>query len=176
MNYHNITHDDMLNGSGLRVCLWTSGCTHQCANCQNPQTWDKNSGIQFDIDAEKELFHELSKNYISGITYTGGDPLHENNVKTLLDLTKKIKENFPNKNIWIYTGYTFEQIMFPYCTNEDKDIASIRKELIGLCDVLVDGEYVEELRDVSLKWKGSSNQRVIDIRKTTNNQSIVLYS
>ena len=101
MYYHNITTDDMLNGSGLRVCLWCSGCGHHCDSCQNPQTWNVTSGIEFSEDAEKELFEELDKDYISGITFTGGDPLHDNNVETIYKLCIKIKQKYPTKNIWV---------------------------------------------------------------------------
>lgn len=105
MNYHNITHDDMNNGDGLRVVLWLSGCSHKCKNCQNPQTWNSNSGILFDEDAKNEIFNELSKDYISGITFSGGDPLHENNLMDVANLIFKVKENFPKKTIWLYAQY-----------------------------------------------------------------------
>ena len=96
MNYHNLTYPDQNNGDGLRVVLWLSGCPHHCFNCQNPQTWDENSGIEFDIEAKKELFDELSKDYISGITFSGGDPLHENNIIEVNNIIQEIKKQFPN--------------------------------------------------------------------------------
>ncbi len=178
MQYHNITHDDMLNGSGLRVVLWVSGCNHRCEDCQNPQTWDCKSGIPFDVEAKKELFNELSKDYISGITFSGGDPLHENNLETVLDLINEIRISFPTKTIWLYTGYTWNQIMYPVVTddfnpNRDK-IIKMRQEIVKQCDVLVDGEYKKELRDVTLHWVGSSNQKVIDVNKTLKSDKIVL--
>ena len=111
MNYHNITYPDMLNGDGLRVVLWLSGCSHNCYKCQNPQTHNPNSGILFDERAEEELFRELSKDYISGLTLTGGDPLHENNLDGVLKIVNKIRLLFPEKTIWLYTGYTWEIIM-----------------------------------------------------------------
>ena len=110
MNYHNITKDDMLNGDGLRVVLWVAGCNHRCRGCQNPQTWDINSGIPFDNTAKLELFAELDKEYIDGITLSGGDPLHPQNLQSTTKLLKEIKEKYPNKTVWIYTGYTYEQI------------------------------------------------------------------
>lgn len=179
MNYLKIETENVCNGSGLRVVLWCSGCSHHCKNCQNPQTWDINSGIPFDEKAKKELFSELSKDYISGITFSGGDPMHENNLQTVLDLVNEIRVSFPAKTIWLYTGFKLEDIIHPVITddlnpNRDK-IIKIRQEIIKQCDVLVDGRYVDELRDVSLKWCGSSNQRVINIQKTLNQNKIVLW-
>ena len=150
MNYHNITKDDMLNGNGLRVVLWVSGCNHHCFNCQNPQTWDENSGIPFDDNAEKELFEALDKPYISGITFSGGDPLYPNNRSEVTRLAKRIKTELPNKTIWLYTGYKYEEV---------KDL-----EIMQYVDILVDGEFIQELADNNLHWRGSSNQRVIDIK------------
>ena len=147
MNYHNITHDDMLNGDGLRVVLWVAGCTHHCKNCQNPETWDINSGIPFDKEAKEEIFDELKKPYISGITFSGGDPLHPKHRKQVLELAKEIKEKFPTKTVWCYTGFLYEEV---------KDIENLK-----YIDVLVDGEFKEELKDVNLPWVGSSNQRII---------------
>ena len=160
MNYHNITKDDMLNGEGLRVVLWVSGCNHHCPNCQNPITWDEKGGLPFDKKAEDELFEALDKPYIDGITFSGGDPLFPNNRNEVLRLIKKCKGVYPNKTIWLYTGYSWEEI----------------KHLDGieLVDVLVDGEFVEALKDNNLEWVGSSNQRVIDVKKTFNNGIIQL--
>ena len=107
MNYHNITYPDMNNGEGLRVVLWLSGCSHKCRGCQNPQTWDADSGIQFDESAKEELFRELGKDYISGLTLTGGDPLFDCNLEDVLELVNSIRKSFPQKTIWIYTGYLF---------------------------------------------------------------------
>lgn len=165
MNYHNIKKCDMLNGSGIRVSLWVSGCEHNCNQCQNPQTWDINSGIPFDQEAEKELFEAVKKDYISGITFTGGDPLHKSNLEDVLNLVNKIRLSLPNKNIWIYSGYSWEDI-----NQDDK-----RREIVSNCDVLVEGRYIDELRDVSLKWRGSPNQRVIDVKKSISENGVVLY-
>mgnify|MGYP000069321419 CR=1 FL=1 len=147
MNYHNITKDDMLNGEGLRVVLWVAGCNHRCPGCQNPQTWDVEGGIPFDETAKQELFAELEKPYIDGITFSGGDPVHPCNRQSIYELAREIKEKYPKKTIWVYTGYTYEQIQ--------------EINLIKYIDVLVDGPYVESLRDLSLEYRGSSNQRVI---------------
>lgn len=147
MNYHNIVHCDMRNGTGLRVTLFVSGCNHHCKGCHNPQTWDPNSGIEFDGVAKQELFAELNKDYISGVTFSGGDPLFPSNREVILSLCKEIKTLYPNKNIWLYTGYRYEQVK--------------HLEILKYIDVLVDGKYVEKLRSVNLPWVGSSNQKVI---------------
>ena len=147
MNYMNITHDDMANGVGLRVVLWVAGCSHHCKSCQNPTTWDENAGIIFDDDARNEIFHALGKSYIHGITFSGGDPLFFKNRETITSLAKEIKELFPNKSIWCYTGYEFEDI---------QDL-----EITKYVDVFVVGKFKEELADVNFKWAGSTNQRVM---------------
>ena len=141
MNYHNITTDDMLNGDGLRVVLWVSGCTHRCPGCQNPQTWDAEDGILFDDLAKAELFKELRKDYVDGITFSGGDPLFPDNRYEVFRLIEEIKSLLK---------------MWPV-------------------DVLVDGPYVEAARDVNLHWKGSANQRVIDVKRSLEQNEIVLW-
>ncbi len=161
MNYHNITHDDMLNGDGLRVVLFVSGCSLCCHNCQNPQTWDKDSGIPFDEDAKSEIFSELDKDYISGITFTGGHPLEHYNLDACTSLAREIKEKYPSKTIWLYTGLVYENVQ--------------NLDIMNYVDVVVDGAYVDGLRDISLKWRGSSNQRVIDVKKTKERGDIVLH-
>lgn len=166
----------MNNGDGLRVVLWLSGCSHHCFNCQNPQTWDSNSGIPFDESAKQEIFNELSKDYISGLTMSGGDPLHENNLSEVLSLVKEIRNSFPNKTIWIYTGYTWEDLInVKYPLDSKWEDKILRESIIELCDVLIDGEYIDEQRDVTLKWRGSKNQRVIDIKKSLKQGKVVLY-
>ena len=160
MNYHNITHDDMNNGDGLRVVLWCSGCSLHCKECQNPQTWEATSGILFDEKAEEEIFEQLSQSYISGITYSGGHPLESYNIETITNLAKKIKENFPNKTQWLYTGFLWENV---------KDL-----EIMQYLDVVVDGPYIDSQRDITLKWRGSSNQRIIDVQKSLKENNIVL--
>lgn len=161
MRYHNITHDDMLNGDGLRVVLWVSGCEHKCYNCHNKITWDINNGLIFDDNAKEEIFRQLEKDYIKGITFSGGDPLHKQNRTEVFNLVKEIKTKFPKKDIWLYTGYTWEEI-------NDLDI-------IDYIDVLVDGKYIEELSNPDLEWRGSSNQRVIDVKKTLIEDKVIIY-
>lgn len=160
MNYHNITKCDMLNGEGLRVVLWVSGCTHYCPNCQNQQTWSHDSGILFDEVAKNELFSELEKEHITGVTFSGGDPLSELNRTEVLELIKEIKDKYPSKNIWVYTGYS-------YCEVE-------HLEGLGLVDVLVDGKYIESLNFPSPKWRGSSNQRLIDVKESLKKGQVVI--
>lgn len=161
MRYHNITKDDMLNGDGLRVVLWVAGCSHCCKECHNPVTWDPNGGLPFDQNAKEELFGELEKDYISGITFSGGDPLHASNRFEVKDLAKEIREKFPNKTIWLYTGSTWEQVShYP---------------VMQYLDVLVDGEFECDKKDTKLIWKGSSNQRVIDVKKSLKYNEAVLY-
>jgi len=160
MRFHNITKDDMLNGDGLRVVLWVAGCTHCCKGCQNPITWDVEGGVLFDDDAKAEIFEQLDKSYISGITFSGGDPLHPANRATIRELAKEIKEKYPNKSLWLYTGFTWEVIAeYP---------------IMQYLDVVVEGPFILEQRDVKLLWKGSSNQRVVDVKKTLASDNILV--
>jgi anaerobic ribonucleoside-triphosphate reductase activating protein len=149
----------MLNGHGIRVTLWVAGCEHRCKNCQNPFTWDVNGGIPFDQEAYSEICIDLKQDYCSGLTLSGGDPMHVDNRDAILELCKNIKSSFPGKTIWMYTGYTFEEI---------KD-----SPILKYIDVLVDGEYIEELRDVEAHWIGSTNQRIIDVQKTLKQNEII---
>lgn len=174
MNYHDIRTDDILNGEGLRVVLFVSGCNHYCKNCQNPQTWDYNSGIPFTKDNIEEIKNELKKDYISGLTLSGGDPLNKNNLKDICELCNIVKKEFPNKTIWLYTGYTWEAIIEEINLWHQEEF--ILKQIISLCDVLVDGRYVDELSDINYPWAGSINQRVIDVKKTLEKGEIILYN
>ena len=161
MRFHNITKDDMLNGDGLRVVLWVSGCEHHCKNCQNPVTWDINCGVVFDDSAKKEIFDELEKDYISGITFSGGDPLHMQNRDEVGALIGEIKGKFPDKIVWVYTGYSWEDVNgLPFM---DK------------IDVLVDGKFIDERKNLKLHWRGSDNQSVIDVKKSLASGKKVLH-
>lgn len=162
MNYHNITKDDMLNGDGLRVVLWVAGCEHHCEGCHNPVTWNPDGGLPFDSNAQQEIIEQLCKDYVSGITFSGGDPLHPKNRNEVITICHNLKQLFPNKTVWVYTGYKWEDI----CWNRDflKDV-----------DVLVDGQFVQELADKNLKWKGSSNQRVINVQRSLKEGKVVLH-
>ena len=150
MRYHNITKDDMLNGDGLRVVLWVAGCSHCCKGCQNPLTWDPEGGLLFDDAAKREIFEQLSQSYISGITFSGGDPMHEANRLDVRNLMAEIKEKYPQKTIWMYTGDVWENIY--------------QNPMMQYVNVLVDGEFEIDKLDAKLLWKGSSNQRVIDVQ------------
>lgn len=151
----------MLNGEGLRTVLWVAGCSHNCPQCHNPVTWDINGGLAFDEAAKEELFEELKKDYISGVTFSGGDPLHEKNRKGIEKLAEDIREKFPDKTIWLYTGYEWEEICgLPFLPN---------------IDVIVDGEFKIEEKDNSLHWKGSANQRVIDVKESLKTGKVQLY-
>ena len=170
MNYIKITKNDIANGEGLRVTLWLSGCSHNCKGCHNPQTHNPINGILFDEKAEDEIFQELNKPYIAGLTFSGGDPLHENNLQDVLNLVNKIRLSLPKKNIWLYTGYTWEQIM-----NTNRIHNTLRQAIISKVDILIDGRYQDDKRDITLKWRGSSNQRVIDVQKSLSEGEVILY-
>lgn len=161
MRYHNITKDDMLNGEGLRGVLWLAGCSHHCPECQNPITWDACGGLPFDEEAKKELFEYLERPYVSGLTLSGGDPLFMGNRDEVGSLMAEVKEQFPEKTIWMYTGYNWEEICdLPY---------------IKLVDVLIDGKFIVAQKNIKLHWRGSANQRVIDVKKTLKSGEVVLY-
>lgn len=161
MNYHNILHDDMRNGDGLRVVLFVSGCIHRCFQCHNRRTWDVESGIPFDSAAFNEILEQLDHDYISGLTLSGGDPFHPSNRDTLASLCMYLKLQYPDKSIWAYTGYLYDEI---------KDT-----ELMRYIDVLVDGPFKYIDADVTYHWAGSTNQRVIDVNKTKEKGDIVLW-
>ena len=169
MNYLGIDKASISNGPGVRVVLWVSGCTLHCKGCQNPESWDFNAGRLFDYTAMQELFIALDKPYIRGITFSGGHPIERKNISWIYDLIVKIKDKFPNKDIWLYTGLKlsindFKQI--------GKDL-TMTTEIFRLCDVIVDGPYIEEQRDITLKFRGSKNQRLIDVKKTLEQDEII---
>ena len=163
MNYHKIEKTSIANGEGIRVVLWISGCSLHCRGCHNPETWNPNSGKHFNLEAKTELFESLNKSYVQGITFSGGNPLES--FPEVLALCKEIKEKFPTKDIWLYSGYTYEEI--------NQKIMNMVLEYI---DVLVDGRYIDEQRDLTLKWRGSRNQRVIDVQKTLKENKVILYN
>lgn len=164
MNYHDIKHDDMNNGPGLRVTLFVSGCDHYCNGCQNPETWDTKSGIPFDNTAIEEIFKQLDNDYISGITFSGGDPLNANNRVEVCSLIHQIRLKYgKSKSIWIYTGYTWEEI-----------VNTLTPVLLGV-DVLIDGMFDKDLADVNYHWAGSTNQRVIDVQRSLEEKKVILY-
>lgn len=176
MNYHNIKTDDMLDGDGLRVTCWVSGCDLKCHNCFNQQAWDFNSGIPFTEETMQELLYDLSKPYIKGCTFSGGHPLDQRNLTKVYEIVKRIKMEFPNKDIWIYSGYTWEQIIEKDKLLKNQEVNSLSPlDVVKLCDILVDGVYIDELRDVSLPFKGSSNQRIINIKESLESDKAILW-
>ena len=165
MNYEKIDKCSVSNGTRIRTVLWVSGCDIHCRNCHNPQTWDFNSGIPFTDDTMQEILYDLSKPYIKGLTLSGGHPLDPHNAPKVLEIVKRVKMVFPYKDIWIYSGYEWENII------KDETL----REILKYTDVLVDGAYIDELRDISLAFRGSSNQRIIDVQKTLDSNEVVLW-
>lgn len=175
MNCMQIDKASISNGVGFRVVLWCAGCTQQCRGCFNPETWSFAAGQPFDEDAKQYLFNKLSKQYIQGITFSGGHPLEYQNLPDVYDLIKEIKTRFPEKDIWLYTGYTLTMNDFDTTVDIAWDNASLRNYILAMCDVVVDGPYIEEQRDLTLAFRGSKNQRLIDVKKTLKENQIVLY-
>ncbi len=165
MYYGNIKDCDIANGPGVRVSLFVSGCRNRCPGCFQPETWDFDYGKPFDHEAEEYLFSLLSKDYIKGFSLLGGEPFEPENRKVLIPLLKRIKKQFPKKDIWTFSGYTCEELM------EDTEC----DEMLSMIDVLVDGRFVEALKDITLRFRGSSNQRLIDLNKTREQGTIVLW-
>ena len=162
MNYGRIKKIDIANGPGVRVSLFVSGCRNRCKGCFQPETWDFNYGKEWKyITDTLDLLHSLEPDYISGFTVLGGDPMEPENINTVTRLCRKVKKWFPDKTIWIYTGYLYEDL---------KDL-----EIMNYIDVLVDGPFIEELKDISLQFRGSSNQRIIDIPATRRSGKILLW-
>ena len=165
MNYEKIDKCSVSNGLGVRTVLWISGCNVHCKNCHNQSTWDFNSGIPFTEETMQEILYDLSKPYIKGLTLSGGHPLDPHNAPKVLEIVKRVKMVFPNKDIWIYSGYVWEDII------KDETL----REILKYTDILVDGAYVDELRDISLAFRGSSNQRIIDVPKSLEQNKVILW-
>lgn len=174
MNYLGISKCSIADGTGVRVVLWVSGCNIHCDNCHNPESWDFNAGKLFDNSAKEELFNALSKPWVQGLTLSGGHPLEYENLPVVYDIVKEEKEKFPNKDIWLYTGYTLSINDFNTSVDIDWDNGLLRNYILAMCDTVVDGPYIESLRDISLKFRGSSNQRLIDVRETIKQNQIIL--
>lgn len=160
---------DIANGTGLRVNLFVSGCTHHCKGCFNPEAWDFDYGKKFTEKTEQKLIEYMNFDYIKGITILGGEPMEPENQKALLPFLKKIKAKFPNKDIWIYSGYTLEEMLKGKLSKTETT-----KEILKLADILVDGEFVETKKNLKLKFRGSSNQRIIDIKKSLKENKPVI--
>ena len=166
MNYANIKPCDIANGPGVRVSLFVSGCTHRCKDCFNQEAWDFNYGKPFDQSVMDQILECLKPNYIKGITYLGGEPMDPRNQAGLLDLSRQIKARYPDKSIWCFTGYVWEKI---------PRIPAVTEELIRFCDVIVDGPFVAAQKNLTLRFRGSENQRLIDVPKTLKEHTIVLW-
>ena len=160
MNYARINPTDIANGTGVRVSLFVSGCDRHCPGCHNEQAWDFNFGTWFKETTMHRILSRLDEDFIDGLTILGGEPLHPKNIDTVREIVKMVRERYPEKTIWIYTGYTYEEL--------DTDI-------LQMIDVLVDGAYIESLHDITLRFRGSSNQRIIDVPATLESGGIVLW-
>lgn len=161
MKYNKIRKMDISNGPGVRVSIFMQGCAFHCENCFNKETWDFNGGTDFTEETIKKVLDLCDKDYIVGLSILGGEPMHPNNIDGTTSLAKAFKEKFPNKNLWVWSGYLF-----------DKDLKD--KEVLKYIDVLVDGQFINNLHNPTLKWKGSSNQRVIDVQKSLKNNEICI--
>ena len=162
MRYNKIRKMDIANGPGVRISIFFQGCAFHCKNCFNQETWDFDKGNEFTDEVIDEIISLAKEDYITGLSILGGEPMHPTNIKGTTELAKKFKEIYPNKTIWAWSGFTFEDYI--------KD-----KEVVNYLDVLVDGQFVDELRNPKLKWRGSSNQRVIDVQKSLKDGKVILY-
>ena len=162
MRYNKIRKMDISNGPGIRVSIFMQGCEFNCQNCFNPETHDFNKGKEFNDLTINKIIELSNKDYIKGLSILGGEPMHPKNIEGTLKLTKLFKEKYPNKNIWVWTGYNF-----------DKDLK--HHEVLNYIDVLIDGRYIDELHNPNLEYKGSSNQRVIDVKKSLQQNKIIIY-
>ena len=169
MNYARINPNDIANGIGVRVTLFVSGCTHHCKGCFNSETWDFGYGTPFTEETTEHIIKLLEPSYIEGLTLLGGEPMEPQNQRALLPLLKKVRKIYPQKSIWCYSGYLF-----------DKEILSgrahceVTDELLSYIDVLVDGRFVEEKKNIMLKFRGSENQRIIDVRKSLSENKVII--
>ena len=171
MNYADIKLADVANGTGVRVSLFVSGCNHHCKGCFNPEAWNFNYGKEFTEEEENRILKELEHSYVSGLSILGGEPLEYENQKGLLPLLRKVKEKFPEKNIWCYTGYTFDDDV------EGKMLQNYEQteELLSYIDVMVDGKFEEDKKDLNLKFRGSYNQRIIDVKESLKANKVIPY-
>lgn len=170
MHYSTIKDCDIANGIGVRITLFVSGCTNHCKNCFQPQTWDFDFGEPFTEETEEKLLEMLKPDYINGLTLLGGEPMEPQNQRALVPFLKRVREAYPNKNIWCFTGFTYEVLK----TDGSHPRCEVTDEMLSLIDVLVDGRYVDELKDLTLQFRGSSNQRLIDMVKTCETGEVTL--
>lgn len=170
MNYGAIKKCDIANGVGVRTVLFVSGCTHHCKGCFQPETWNFDYGEKYTKKTEDEIIESLKPDYVDGITLLGGEPFEPENQRELVKLLRRIKKELPQKTVWSFSGYTYEEL-----TGDSRAVCEVTKEILSMLDVLVDGEFVEAKRNISLRFRGSENQRLIDMNKTRKEGKIVLW-
>lgn len=179
MRYAQIRNIDISNGEGVGVALFVQGCNLRCKNCFNSETWDFNGGKEWTEKTKNKFMELIGRPYIKRVSFLGGECLAEQNLDEVLKLTQQIRISFPDKIIWLYTGYQWNKIMLPIPTITDDlhtiEITDKRKKIISNVDVLVDGEYIDEQKDLTLKFRGSKNQKVIDVKKSLDQNKVVLY-
>jgi len=173
MHYGEIKRFDVANGEGVRTSLFVSGCRNRCKNCFNPQTWDFDYGTVFDNEAEEMIYSALSNPSVRGLTILGGEPMEPENQVALLPFIKTVKEKFPDKTVWLYTGYLYEQLMGE--VGSSHVATDITRELLSFVDILVDGRFIEEKKRLGLRFRGSENQRIIDMNKTRQDGEITIW-
>lgn len=170
MNYAGIKYCDIANGKGCRTVLFVSGCRNRCEDCFQPQTWDFGYGEAFDAKVQQEILDSLKPDYVQGLTLLGGEPFEEENQSALVPFVREVRAQYPKKDIWAYTGYVYDQDLIPGGRKYTKDTET----LLSMIDILVDGPFIREQKDITLKFRGSRNQRVIDLRKTLECGTVVL--
>ena len=183
MRFASMRNLDISNGEGVGVSLFVQGCDRHCFNCFNPDTWDFNGGKEWTEETKNKFIKLIDRPYINRISVLGGEPLAEQNLDEVLSLIKEIRISFPKKTIWLYTGFEWNSLIAKICQptfpdekfEHDRNIHMKRQKIISNVDILVDGEYIDEQRDITLKWRGSSNQRVIDVKQSLTQNKIVLY-
>lgn len=170
MNYGAIKKCDIANGVGVRTVLFVSGCTHHCKGCFQPETWNFDYGERYTKETEDEIIESLRPDYVDGITLLGGEPFEPENQREIVKLLRRIKKELPQKTVWSFSGYTYEEL-----TGDSRAVCEVTNEMLSMLDVLVDGEFVEAKRNISLRFRGSENQRLIDMNKTRKEGKIVLW-
>ncbi len=170
MNYGAIKKCDIANGVGVRTVLFVSGCTHHCKGCFQPETWSFDYGERYTKETEDEIIESLRPDYVDGITLLGGEPFEPENQRELVKLLRRIKKELPKKTVWSFSGYTYEEL-----TGDSRAVCEVTNEMLSMLDVLVDGEFIEAKRNISLRFRGSENQRLIDMNKTRKEGKIVLW-
>ena len=168
MNYAQLRPIDVANGPGVRVSLFVSGCTHACPGCFNPEAWDFGYGQPFTQTEAEQVLDALAKPYVKGLSLLGGEPFHPRNQKTVLDLVRQVRERFPNKDVWCYTGYLYEDLL------ADR-VGEYGRALLEQLDVLVDGPFIEAQKDLTLRFRGSANQRIIDVPASLREKTVLLW-